>query len=339
MKMHRLFGRAMNLKLVPVLSAPSPSAAGPSNPFAQGRLFSQSGDSDPEKKTVRARRRRRTQRTDGEPRKRAEAPRRRRSDDKVEPAPPPRKRPQTPRSQRPPAMPALPSGMSLPGGGRGSILLIAGVLVVACICIGAFLLLGGGPGDSSDVGYDAPAPTSQSFDAPAPTSQSFDAPVSDTPEPFVPPSTLTEGQTWLVMLYQDADDKILEQDIYVDLNEAERIGSSDRVHVVAQIDRYKAGYQGDGNWSSAKRFYVTQDNDLQRVHSQLAADLGEVNMSDGDTLVDFVTWAVDTFPADKHALILSDHGMGWPGGWSNPAPGGAGDPASRLRRGWGTSCT
>ena len=57
-------------------------------------------------------------------------------------------------------------------------------------------------------------------------------------------------------------------------------------------------------------------------------------MSDGDTLVDFVTWAVDTFPADKHALILSDHGMGWPGGWSDPAPGGRGDPniplASRL---------
>jgi hypothetical protein len=30
------------------------------------------------------------------------------------------------------------------------------------------------------------------------------------------------------MLYQDADDKILEKDIYIDLNEAERIGSSDQ---------------------------------------------------------------------------------------------------------------
>ena len=34
------------------------------------------------------------------------------------------------------------------------------------------------------------------------------------------------GQTWTVMLYQDADDQILEQDIYIDLNEAERVGSS-----------------------------------------------------------------------------------------------------------------
>jgi hypothetical protein len=53
-------------------------------------------------------------------------------------------------------------------------------------------------------------------------------------------------------------------------------------------------------------------------------------MSDGATLVDFVTWAIATFPADKNVLILSDHGMGWPGGWSDPAPGGRGDPSIPL---------
>ena len=46
-------------------------------------------------------------------------------------------------------------------------------------------------------------------------------------------------------------------------------------------------------------------------------------MSDPRTLVDFVTWAMKTYPADKYALILSDHGMGWPGGWSDgDSPGG-----------------
>jgi len=128
------------------------------------------------------------------------------------------------------------------------------------------------------------------------------------------------------MLYQDADDKMLEQDILVDLNEAERVGSTDRVHIVAQVDRFRAGYQGDGGWSSTRRFYITRDDDLQRLGSQQVADLGELNMSDGGTLVDFATWAIETFPAEKHVLILSDHGMGWPGGWSDPAPGGRGDP-------------
>jgi hypothetical protein len=61
------------------------------------------------------------------------------------------------------------------------------------------------------------------------------------------------------------------------------------VHIVAQVDRYRAGYQGDGDWSSTRRFYVTQDDDLRRVRSQQVADLGEVNMSDGATLVQFVT--------------------------------------------------
>jgi hypothetical protein len=49
-------------------------------------------------------------------------------------------------------------------------------------------------------------------------------------------------------------------------------------------------------------------------------DLGEVNMADGGSLVDFVTWAMQSYPADRTVLVLSDHGMGWPGGWSDPAP-------------------
>ncbi|MBK8048455.1 MAG: hypothetical protein IPK16_15865 [Anaerolineales bacterium] len=53
---------------------------------------------------------------------------------------------------------------------------------------------------------------------------------------------------------------------------------------------------------------------------RLVEDLGEVNMADGDTLVDFVAWAAKEYPADKYVLILSDHGMGWPGGWSDPDP-------------------
>ncbi len=83
------------------------------------------------------------------------------------------------------------------------------------------------------------------------------------------------------MLYQDADDKILEKDIYIDLNEAERVGSSDKVQIVAQMDRYRGGYTGDGNWVGAKRFYVTQDDDLEQVSSEVVDDMGNVAMSDG----------------------------------------------------------
>ncbi|MCK9356946.1 MAG: clostripain-related cysteine peptidase [Dehalococcoidia bacterium] len=139
------------------------------------------------------------------------------------------------------------------------------------------------------------------------------------------------GQTWLVMLYQDADDKVLEEDIYLDLNEAEKAGSSQRVTVVSQIDRYNGAYGGDGNWTGTKRFLINQDSDLGSLGSLEVADVREANMSSGDTLVDYVMWAMDSYPADKYVLILSDHGMGWPGGWTDPAPGGGSDTSTPLQ--------
>ena len=140
----------------------------------------------------------------------------------------------------------------------------------------------------------------------------------------------TSGQKWLVMLYQDADDRILEKDICVDLNEAEKVGSSDLVKIVAQMDRYNGAYSGDGNWTGAKRFLISRDENLGKLRSQEIADLGEVNMSSGQTLVDFATWAIKTYPSDKYVLILSDHGMGWPGGWSDSSPRTSGDSSTPL---------
>jgi hypothetical protein len=125
---------------------------------------------------------------------------------------------------------------------------------------------------------------------------------------------------WTVILYEDADDETLEEDMYYDLNEAELVGSTDDVQIVSQFDRYDGGFDGDGDWTSTKRFYVTQDDDLYSLNSEELDDLGELNMSDGQTLADFVTWAVENYPAQRYALILSDHGMGWPGGWTDPDP-------------------
>lgn len=142
-------------------------------------------------------------------------------------------------------------------------------------------------------------------------------PVQNIPSPVtVDPSQ----QKWLVMIYADADDDVLENDIYFDLNEAEAAGSTDRVQIVAQIDRYKEGFTGDGDWTGARRYFIQQDDDLNAINSDLLMDLGEVDMGADETLVDFVTWAIQTYPADRYALILSDHGSGWIGGWYDDDP-------------------
>ena len=264
-----------------------------------------------------------------------EAQRRRRSD----PAPGGRERAEAPQRKRPTAsgsggsgyssggsgggMPRrpFPGGGQMPGGLKLSPLAMIVLVVFFVVCVLPVMIFLG-PGDSGETGQNQPEPISQERATATPRPAATARPV----RPTSLSTTGTAGQKWLVMLYQDADDKILEEDIYVDLNEAERVGSTDQVQIVAQLDRFKGGYSGDGNWTSAKRFYITPDDDLEQLHSQPVADLGEVNMSDPQTLVDFVTWAAATYPADKYVLILSDHGMGWPGGWSDPAPGGQGDP-------------
>ncbi|HEY6074752.1 MAG TPA: clostripain-related cysteine peptidase [Anaerolineales bacterium] len=190
------------------------------------------------------------------------------------------------------------------------------VLVVGVCAVGAYLFLGQ---------PSAAPPSDQSF---APPIATF-APLANSAatlrpalpaatRPAVAPVVSPNGQTWLIMLYQDAKDQGLDQDIFTDLNEAERTGSTDRVRIVAQIDRARNASNAR-SWSSAKRFYLTRDADLHTVHSQQLADVGQVNMADPNTLIDFATWAISTYPSDHYVLIMSDHGMGWPGGWSDPA--------------------
>ena len=122
------------------------------------------------------------------------------------------------------------------------------------------------------------------------------------------------------MLYQNADDEVLEGDIFTDLNEAELVGSTAKVTIVSQFDRYDGAFAGDGDWTGAKRFLVTQDDDLGAINSEEVEDLGEVDSGAPETLTEFMTWAITNYPAKKYALILSDHGAGWVGGWNDDAP-------------------
>ncbi len=140
---------------------------------------------------------------------------------------------------------------------------------------------------------------------------------------------------WLLMFYVDADDDTLELDMLIDLQEAELVGSTDQVHIVAQVDRFKGSFDGMGDFTGAKRFYITQDEDVNVIGSEVIDELGEVNMADSETLLDFITWAVENYPAKKRMLVLSDHGIGWPGGFGDPDPDVQGAHNIFLREAFG----
>jgi hypothetical protein len=348
------------LQWVPVL-APAFAPVSGTDASSQGRRHGwhamSGGSGDEPKRTIRAGRRRPGDSSEPGERETAQAPRRERpSTDEG-----PKGAGYSTGGGGSYQQPSSSSGGQLPQISLGKLspkmlIIIVGLLVVVGCCCLIYVLVSGGlqglntgyvetPQETVELGQlfatDTPEPVqptpiviraTKTPKVTKPTNTVAPAKPTRTPAPtqaVVQPPASSGDQKWLVMLYQDADDKILEQDIYIDLNEAERAGSTDRVQIVAQMDRYKGGFSDDGNWTSTKRFYITQDNDLTRVRSQQLADLGEVNMSDGDTLVDFVTWAVKSYPADKYVLVLSDHGMGWPGGWSDADPGAGGAQADR----------
>ena len=97
------------------------------------------------------------------------------------------------------------------------------------------------------------------------------------------------------------------------MNEMEAAGSSEKVHVVVQMDRAVGETTVQEDWQAARRYLITPDNDPSTITSSLLADLGEVNMGSPDVLADFLTWGIDTFPANQYALVVWDHGAGWNG--------------------------
>jgi len=140
--------------------------------------------------------------------------------------------------------------------------------------------------------------------------------------PTVIPATQPSGNTsgsaeWTVIVYSAADDEVLEENMWFDVNEMELVGSNPQMNIVVQMDRYSRAFTGDGDWSDTRRYLITQDNDLDHIASPVVESVGEVDTGDPQTLIDFVTWAIQKYPAKKYALVMSDHGGGWTGGFSD----------------------
>lgn len=140
-----------------------------------------------------------------------------------------------------------------------------------------------------------PSPTPPPTTAPLPTA-TYDAALDD----------------WTVLVYMDADNN-LELPGLLDLNEMEAAGSSERVNVIVQIDRALGESSDDGDWTETRRYRILGDDDRNLLNSELLVSLGEQNMGDPAVLADFISWGIQSFPANRYALIVWDHGAGWSG--------------------------
>ena len=118
--------------------------------------------------------------------------------------------------------------------------------------------------------------------------------------------------SWTILVYLDADND-LESIAMTNLNQMEKIGSTEDVHVIAQVDRIPGHDTSNGNWTDTRRYLITRDTDELGTGSIRldASPLGELDMGDWRTLRDFVEWGRTQFPADHYCLVIWDHGTGW----------------------------
>jgi hypothetical protein len=208
-------------------------------------------------------------------------------------------------------LPATPALAAEPPKRRGigrTLLIVLGVLglVFVAACIGGAMLISRGAASIISSGQ-----TSVAVGTPRPTAASGAAATA------IPAGD--SGSTsadWTVLVYLDGDNN-LERDAVADFNEMEQAGSTDKVNVVVQFDRVRSNGPEDdssnGDWDTTKRFLIAQDGDKRKMASQELEDLGEQNMGDPQTLVDFITWGLKEYPAKRYALVVWDHGSSWAG--------------------------
>lgn len=119
---------------------------------------------------------------------------------------------------------------------------------------------------------------------------------------------------WTVLLYMNGAND-LEEYGNLNLNQIEKFGSDDNINFVAQFKRIQssANYddKSDGNWTGARRFVVRRDSNDNSVTSPIISTRADIDMGSAETLQEFVQWGVKTFPAERYAIILWNHGAGW----------------------------
>ncbi len=114
-----------------------------------------------------------------------------------------------------------------------------------------------------------------------------------------PPRALKE---WTLLVFLNGHNN-LDSFGAMDINEMEKVGSTDQVNVVVQ-------------WASTangrtRRLLARKDNDPRRVTSPTVQDLAAVDMGDWRNLVEFVRWGAANYPAKRYFVDVWDHGSGW----------------------------
>jgi hypothetical protein len=133
-----------------------------------------------------------------------------------------------------------------------------------------------------------------------------------------PPLSLPQ---WTILGYFDGNNS---QDIDAnshsyairDVQEMEQVGSTEDVQIMVMLGSFKT--EGNCNY-----YFIEEhlDEPSDSISSKILDSLGQKDMSNPQTLRDFVKYGVEHYPAQHYMLIINDHGDGCKGACSDKING------------------
>jgi hypothetical protein len=119
---------------------------------------------------------------------------------------------------------------------------------------------------------------------------------------------------WTILGYfdgnnlQDPDPVTSGSYVIQDVQEMEQVGSTKDVQVIVMVGSIKT--EGKCNYYFIEK-HLNEPSDS--ISSKILDSLGKEDMSDPDTLRNFIKYGVEHYPAQHYMLIINDHGSGWKG--------------------------
>ena len=142
-----------------------------------------------------------------------------------------------------------------------------------------------------------------------------------------------EEKDWTVLLYLNGNNNI-EGDVLTGFLTAEEVSHNDKMNMLAQLGRAPqsiahSSYKDevDNDWDGVRRYVVKKGETSphgpqvwtsmgkhnKKIDSEMTADLGKADMSNPQTLKDFLNWGMKNYPAKHYMVVLAGHGSGFLG--------------------------
>ncbi len=119
-----------------------------------------------------------------------------------------------------------------------------------------------------------------------------------------------KSPTVTILCYMNGDNDLAEEVLHA-LDMIEKVGSSDKVRVIALVDGHEE-WLGPyaSKWAGTRLLYVETDPQIGAINSTVLEEWGEANLGDPDTLERFIRSALTRYPADRYIFYTFAHSQG-----------------------------